>query len=119
MVVYRIEKGAQDKFVIEADTGILRVAHGANLDPDRTNPRNTNYILTVIALDGGIGPDQLTAKVPVNITIVDVNNKPPIFREFNIVDVLENTQVSLKNFISLFLLHMSSYESSVNRLNIL
>ena len=33
--------------------------------------------MQVIAIDGGSGEDQLTTRVPVNITIADVNNKLP------------------------------------------
>lgn len=33
-VVYRIERGAQDKFVIDATSGVITVASGANLDRD-------------------------------------------------------------------------------------
>ncbi|XP_041988601.1 cadherin-23 isoform X1 [Aricia agestis] len=91
-VVYRV-RGARDKFVIDARTGLLAVAPGASLDPDRAEPRVTHYALTVIALDGGIGEQQLTAAVLVNITIVDVNNKPPVFAEPGTIRVKENTQV--------------------------
>lgn len=47
-----------------------------------------------MALDGGIGDQQLSAAVLVNITIVDVNNKPPILVEPGTVTIRENTQVS-------------------------
>lgn len=77
-VAYRIQHGAEDKFVIDAETGAILVARGAILDPDRTQPRTTIYPMEVIALDGGIGKAQKTAKTLVNITIVDVNNKPPV-----------------------------------------
>lgn len=62
-----------------------------------------------MALDGGIGDQQLSAAVLVNITIVDVNNKPPVLLEPGVVHVMENTQVSLdppknrKPFLFLFL----------------
>lgn len=92
-VVYRIQKGAGDKFVIGAENGIISVAQGSVLDPDRTNPKSNKYTLIVIALDGGIGDQQLQASAIVNITIVDVNNKPPIFLEPGTISVKENTQV--------------------------
>ena len=38
-----------------------------------------DILLQVIAIDGGSGEDQLTTRVPVNITIADVNNKLPRF----------------------------------------
>ena len=47
-IVYRIERGAGDKFVISPDTGIISVAPGASLDPDLTDPKTNNYILTVV-----------------------------------------------------------------------
>ena len=37
----------------------------------------TTSYLQVIAIDGGSGEDQLTTRVPVNISIADVNNKLP------------------------------------------
>jgi hypothetical protein len=46
-----------------------------------------------VALDGGIGDQQLSAAVLVNITIVDVNNKPPILSEPGTVTIKENTEV--------------------------
>ncbi|XP_049786609.1 cadherin-23-like [Schistocerca cancellata] len=92
-VVYRIQSGAEDKFIIDADTGVISVAHGASLDPDRTDPKTSVYNLEVLALDGGIGNDQLFTKVVVNITVLDVNNKPPVFTEPGVIRVRENTQV--------------------------
>lgn len=50
-------------------------------------------IIFQIALDGGIGDQQLSAAVLVNITIVDVNNKPPVLVEPEGISVKENTQV--------------------------
>ena len=93
-VVYRIQHGAEDKFVIEADSGVISVAHGATLDPDRSDPRTTLYALLVVALDGGIGASQMRAVVPVNISISDVNNKAPVFQEPGTIRVRENTPVS-------------------------
>ncbi|KAL0881086.1 hypothetical protein ABMA27_002212 [Loxostege sticticalis] len=92
-VVYRIQRGASDKFVIDSRSGVVSVANGSTLDPDKTNPKSNRYTLTVVALDGGIGDQQLSAAVLVNITIVDVNNKPPILQEPGTISVLENTQV--------------------------
>ncbi|KAJ2950157.1 hypothetical protein O0L34_g11512 [Tuta absoluta] len=97
-IVYRIQRGASDKFVIDSRTGVVSVANGSSLDPDRTNPKSNKYTLTVVALDGGIGDQQLSAAVLVNITIVDVNNKPPVFVEPGTVTVRENTQVGTQIF---------------------
>ncbi|CAH0714568.1 unnamed protein product, partial [Brenthis ino] len=97
-IVYRIQRGASDKFVIDSRTGLVSVANGSNLDPDRTDPKTTRYTLTVVALDGGIGDQQLSSSVIVNITIVDVNNKPPILLEPGTVHVMENTQVGTPIF---------------------
>ncbi|VVC96242.1 unnamed protein product [Leptidea sinapis] len=95
-IVYRIQRGASDKFVIDSHTGLVSVANGSSLDPDKTDPKHTVYTLTVVALDGGIGEQQLSAAVLVNITIVDVNNKPPVLMEPGTVHVMENTQPVLR-----------------------
>nr|XP_012151361.1 PREDICTED: cadherin-23 [Megachile rotundata] len=91
-LVYRIQSGAGDKFVISPETGVIRVAPGSNLDPDLTSPKTIRYNLNVLAIDSGTEV-QRTAEVLVNITIVDVNNKPPIFIDPGTVTIRENTQV--------------------------
>nr|XP_033326560.1 cadherin-23 isoform X1 [Megalopta genalis]XP_033326561.1 cadherin-23 isoform X1 [Megalopta genalis]XP_033326562.1 cadherin-23 isoform X1 [Megalopta genalis] len=91
-LVYRIQNGAGDKFVISPETGVIRVAPGSNLDPDLTSPKTTRYSLNVLAIDSGT-EIQRTAEVLVNITIVDVNNKPPVFVDPGTVTIRENTQV--------------------------
>lgn len=91
-LVYRIQSGAGDKFVISPETGVIKVAPGSNLDPDLTSPKTTKYILKVVAIDSGT-EIQRSAEVHVNITIVDVNNKPPIFIDPGTVSIRENTQV--------------------------
>ena len=40
-IVYRIQSGAKDKFVINTETGMISVSQGANLDPDLTFPSTT------------------------------------------------------------------------------
>ncbi|XP_067141770.1 cadherin-23 isoform X2 [Centruroides vittatus] len=92
-IAYRIQSGAQDKFVINANTGVISVAQGANLDPDRTIPKTTFYLLEVLALDGGIGDEQRYSKVLVNISITDVNNKPPIFMDLSPATVREDAPI--------------------------
>uniref|UniRef100_A0A1B0CCE9 Putative cadherin egf lag seven-pass g-type receptor n=1 Tax=Lutzomyia longipalpis TaxID=7200 RepID=A0A1B0CCE9_LUTLO len=93
VVVYRIQKGASDKFVIGSDTGVISIAPGASLDPDLTNPKIDQYSLFVVALDSGIGDQQMMTSTVVNITIIDVNNKPPHFADPGTVSVKENTPV--------------------------
>lgn len=92
-IFYRIISGASDKFVIGSDTGVISVANGASLDPDLSDPKRTTYFLNVIALDGGIGEQQLSSTCTVNITILDINNKSPIFNELDMVFIKENTPV--------------------------
>lgn len=48
-VVYRIQTGASDKFIINSETGVISVAQGANLDPDLTDNKRTLYTLTVVS----------------------------------------------------------------------
>ncbi|XP_033230917.1 cadherin-23 isoform X2 [Belonocnema kinseyi] len=91
-LVYRIQSGAGDKFVIGPETGIIKVAPGSNLDPDLTSPKTTQYTLSVVAIDSGTEV-QRTAEVVVNISIVDVNNKSPVFIDPGTIIIRENTQV--------------------------
>lgn len=114
VVVYRIQTGAGDKFIINSETGVISVAHGANLDPDLTESKRSLYTLSVvrskeipfcrilkpfrnclpqIALDGGLGNSQLMTTCTVNISIQDVNNKPPVLKEMPALQILENTPV--------------------------
>lgn len=74
------------------------MAPGSNLDPDLTSPKTTTYNLNVIAIDSGT-EIQRTAEVLVNITILDVNNKPPVFIDPGTVTIRENTQVRCQIFI--------------------
>ncbi|KAI8045584.1 cadherin-23 [Drosophila gunungcola] len=92
-VVYRIQTGAGDKFIINSETGVISVAQGANLDPDLTDSKRSLYTLSVIALDGGLGNSQLMTTCTVNISIQDVNNKPPVLTEMPALKIVENTPV--------------------------
>ncbi|XP_035709581.1 cadherin-23-like isoform X3 [Folsomia candida] len=82
-VFYRIETGGQDKFVIESETGVLRLTPGAQLDYNI----KPNHILEIIAQDGG--GRQSEAPCVINITLKDINNKKPKF-EFNAVEEESN-----------------------------
>ncbi|XP_044252213.1 cadherin-23 [Drosophila takahashii] len=93
VVVYRIQTGASDKFIINSETGVISVAQGANLDPDLTDSKRSLYTLSVIALDGGLGNSQLMTTCTVNISIQDVNNKPPVLGEMPALKIVENTPV--------------------------
>lgn len=92
--MYRIQSGASDKFVIDAETGVISVARGASLDPDLSNPRRLHYSLVVLAIDGAPGESQMHASVTVNITVADINNKSPVIRAPASLMVRENTPVS-------------------------
>lgn len=50
-IVYRIIEGASDKFVIGSSSGVISVAQGSKLDPDLTEPKTTEYSLTVVSFD--------------------------------------------------------------------
>ena len=76
-LVYRIQAGAKDKFVINTETGMISISEGANLDPDLTQPVTLGYLLEVVAIDGGVGSGRLTGWTSVLVNITDVNNKPP------------------------------------------
>ncbi|SPP80357.1 cadherin-23 [Drosophila guanche] len=93
VVVYRIQTGASDKFIINSESGVISVAQGANLDPDLTDSKRSIYTLSVLALDGGLGSSQLMSTATVNISIQDVNNKLPLLTELPALQIVENTQV--------------------------
>lgn len=97
-IVYRIQKGASDKFVIGSDSGVISIAPMANLDPDLTEYRTFKYSLVVVALDSGVGDQQLSTATIVNITIADVNNKLPVFEDPGTVTIKENTPVGTAVF---------------------
>uniref|UniRef100_A0A182ISV2 Cadherin domain-containing protein n=1 Tax=Anopheles atroparvus TaxID=41427 RepID=A0A182ISV2_ANOAO len=97
LVSYRIQQGADGRFVIGAETGEISVASGASLDPNLLSPdaptTGSGYVLEVIATDGGNGDQQLQGSCLVNVTVTDVNNKPPYFVGPTAVAVRENTPV--------------------------
>uniref|UniRef100_A0A1A9WMM0 Cadherin domain-containing protein n=1 Tax=Glossina brevipalpis TaxID=37001 RepID=A0A1A9WMM0_9MUSC len=70
VIVYRIQTGASDKFVINSETGVLS-----------------------LAIDGGIGSSQLMNSATINITIEDVNNKWPVLGELPLLYIRENIAV--------------------------
>ncbi|XP_074986986.1 cadherin-23 isoform X5 [Caretta caretta] len=81
---YRIEGGAQDKFLISANSGVIRVA---NITIDREE-RDT-YRLTVVAVDRGMPP--LSGTSTVNILVDDVNDyRPEFINPIQTVSVLES-----------------------------
>lgn len=51
LIVYRIQQGASDKFVISSDNGKISVAEGTTLDPDLTAPKTMEYSLTVVSIE--------------------------------------------------------------------
>lgn len=82
--------------MIDAYTGVIKIAQGASLDPDKTQPKTYVYYLEVAAIDGGIGDQQLNSIVNVTIKIQDVNNKLPFFKEMEPVHIKENEMVTYK-----------------------
>uniref|UniRef100_A0A182QBJ4 Cadherin domain-containing protein n=1 Tax=Anopheles farauti TaxID=69004 RepID=A0A182QBJ4_9DIPT len=97
LVTYRIQQGADGRFVIGASTGEISITHGASLDPNLLAPdelgSGSTFVLEVIATDGGNGDQQLQGSCLVNVTVTDVNNKPPYFVGPTAVAVRENTPV--------------------------
>lgn len=97
-IFYRIESGSKDKFLIDSNTGIIKINENANLDRDLFG---SFYTLKIIANDYGsvnINDDQTTTNSPdrnnnknltgsdktnnicyLMIEIIDVNNKKPEF----------------------------------------
>lgn len=64
-VYYRLLSGGADKFVIDTNTGIISVAKGATLDPDKSlsigaskMSRRMWYLLKVMAIDSSFGASE-------------------------------------------------------------
>uniref|UniRef100_A0A8C5W6C9 Cadherin-23 n=1 Tax=Leptobrachium leishanense TaxID=445787 RepID=A0A8C5W6C9_9ANUR len=87
---YRIESGAQDRFLVNASTGVIKVA---NVTVDREE--KDSYKLIVVAVDQGTSP--LSGSTTVSILIDDVNDSPPEFiNPVQTVSVLESAEVGTK-----------------------
>ncbi|XP_073452804.1 cadherin-23 [Aquarana catesbeiana] len=86
-LTYRIESGAQDRFLIDSSTGVIRVA---NVTVDREE--KDAYRLIVVATDHGTTP--LSGSATVNILIDDVNDCSPEFvNPIQTVSILESAGV--------------------------
>ena len=82
--------------MINPESGLISVSEGANLDPDLTSPSVTQYLLEVVAIDGGVGSEKLTGWTRVIVNITDVNNKPPRFAKIDPILVSEDATVGLQ-----------------------
>lgn len=84
--MYRIEAGAQDRFLIHPVTGVIRVG---NVTIDREEQES--YKLTVVATDRGTVP--LSGTAIVTILIDDINDSRPEFlNPIQTVSVLESAE---------------------------
>ncbi|ESO94055.1 hypothetical protein LOTGIDRAFT_104487 [Lottia gigantea] len=75
-LTYSLTLGADDKFEIDANTGVIRIAGRLDYEEKQL------YNISALAEDGGIPP--LASACLVNIEIVDVNENfsPPLFDSF-------------------------------------
>ncbi|XP_076194721.1 cadherin-23-like [Aptenodytes patagonicus] len=81
---YRIEGGGQDRFLIDAATGVIRVA---NISIDREE--RDAYRLTVVAVDQGT--PALSGTATISLFIDDVNDcRPEFINPIQTVSVLES-----------------------------
>nr|XP_035939810.1 cadherin-23 isoform X9 [Halichoerus grypus] len=85
-LIYRIEAGAQDRFLIHPVTGVIRVAN-ATIDREEQE----SYRLTVVATDRGTVP--LSGTAIITILIDDINDSRPEFlNPIQTVSVLESAE---------------------------
>lgn len=85
-LIYRIEAGAQDRFLIHPVTGVIRVAN-ATIDREEQE----SYRLTVVATDRGTVP--LSGTATITILIDDINDSRPEFlNPIQTVSVLESAE---------------------------
>ncbi|XP_058795727.1 cadherin EGF LAG seven-pass G-type receptor 3 [Phymastichus coffea] len=75
LLQYQIRSGAKDNFVINPNSGIITVSPDARLDLEKGGDK---YEVVIYAIDSGT-PIKETATTTVTVTIVDVNNKSPVF----------------------------------------
>nr|XP_048307676.1 cadherin-23 isoform X3 [Myodes glareolus] len=85
-LVYRIEAGAQDRFLIHPASGLIRVGN-ATIDREEQE----SYRLTVVATDRGTVP--LSGTAIITILIDDINDSRPEFlNPIQTVSVLESAE---------------------------
>ena len=85
-LIYRIEAGAQDRFIIHPVTGVIRVSN-ATIDREEQE----SYRLTVVATDRGTIP--LSGTAIITILIDDINDSRPEFlNPIQTVSVLESAE---------------------------
>ncbi|XP_060710121.1 cadherin-23 [Hemiscyllium ocellatum] len=85
---YRIEGGALDKFIIDPDSGVIKVANGVTVDREE----KASYTLTVVVRDRGT--PSLSASATVNIVIDDVNDcRPEFINPIQTVSISESVNV--------------------------
>ncbi|XP_029926425.1 cadherin-23 isoform X1 [Myripristis murdjan] len=73
MVKYRLLGSRLDLFTVDANTGVIRVRHGAQLDREAfLEPRVELFLV-------GEDVGGLNSSVPLTVTILDENDNPPIF----------------------------------------
>ncbi|XP_041988772.1 cadherin-87A [Aricia agestis] len=82
-VKYSLSGDQASLFVVDADSGVVTVAEGTDIDRETT----TDVWFRVVATDHA--PPQLakSASVPVHVKIKDINDNPPSFRQ----DVFKST----------------------------
>ncbi|XP_069741657.1 cadherin-23 isoform X3 [Narcine bancroftii] len=85
---YRIEGGAQDNFVIDPFSGVVKVANGVTVDREEKG----SYTLVVVAMDQGT--PSLSASATVNIIIDDVNDcRPEFINPIQTISISESVTV--------------------------
>ena len=85
-LIYRIEAGAQDRFLIHPVSGIVRVGN-ATIDREEQE----SYRLTVVATDRGAVP--LSGTAIITVLIDDINDSRPEFlNPIQTVSVLESAE---------------------------
>ena len=90
IVYYRIQRGAYDDFVIDADTGTITLS--GQLDYDRRD----SYTLELVAVDKGV-PVSQSGTATLIISVMNKNDKQPYFLPATVrTQITENTPVGSK-----------------------
>lgn len=92
MISYFINAGARDNFAIDRHSGEITVSNTALLDPSLYG---VVYHIGVMAIDGGSPP--LIGSCQIDVTVVDVGDKPPTMTSISdvmVASVVESATVN-------------------------
>ncbi|XP_019635319.1 PREDICTED: cadherin-23-like [Branchiostoma belcheri] len=105
LITYRIESGGQDKFTINPETGVIRIAHRQALDREARD----QYVLVVKATDHGIPTRSGTSTVLIEVE--DINDSAPYFLQY-----IHTATVSESMEVGSWIINVTAVDQDLNSL---